>query len=260
MKTLSSRTIVITAAALLLLTLPACGKKSLDKSVDKLVKAAMANDYKAFKEMSHPDLVDKFSAEKFKGLSETLKLLGAFKDRSMRGIKARSGKVREGRYKLTFEKGVVKLKLTLTRGKLTAFFFTGDDMEEALKKVRAKTFSVFKVASFRFLDGTSKKKNNVFKQGQKMRFEVSVYGMKRVGGSLKIQAGIQVVNAGGKIVMQNPKFVDSAVPIRPNDPPVGSVTGSVTIPKAGHYTLKLRITDGHTGKSLDYTTALLVQQ
>ncbi len=260
MKTLSSRTTLVATAALSLLALSACGKKSLDKSVDKLVKAAMANDYKTFQEMSHPDLVDKFSAEKFKGLSETLKLLGAFKDRTMRGIKSRSGKLREGRYKLTFEKGEVSLKITLKRGKLIAFFFTGDDMEEALKKVRAKTFSVFKVASFRFLDGAKKRKNNVFKQGQRMRFDISVHGMKRVGGSLKIQAAIKVLNADGKIVMQNPKFVDSAVPIRPNDPPVGSVTGSVTIPTAGHYTLKLRITDGHTGKSLDYTTALLVEK
>jgi hypothetical protein len=259
MKTLSSRTSIVATAALLLLALPACGKKSLDKSVDKLVKAAIANDYKAFKDMSHPDLVDKFSAEKFKGLSETLKLLGAFKDRSMRGIKSRSGKVREGRYKLTFENGEVALKITLVRGKLTAFFFTGEDMEEAMKKVRAKTFSVFKVGSFEFLDGSKKRKNNVFKKGQKMRFSVSVYGMQRAAASLKIQAAIQVVDANGKVVMQNPKFVDSTVPLRPNDAPVGTVTGSVTLPAAGHYTLRLRITDGHANKSLDYTTALLVQ-
>lgn len=260
MKTLSSRMSFVAAAALLLLVLPACGKKSLDKSVDKLVKAALANDYKAFKEMSHPDLVEKFSAEKFKGLSESLNLLGAFKDRSMRGIKTRSGKVREGRYKLTFEKGEVKLKITLTRGKMTAFYFTGEDLQKAMKKVRAKTFSVFKVASFQFLDGDAKRKSNVFAPGQKMRFKVTVYGMKTTGGNLKIQAAIQVVNADGKVVLQNPKFVDSAVPLKPDDDPVGTVTGSVTLPEAGHYKLKLRITDGHTGKSLDYTTAVLVEK
>jgi hypothetical protein len=259
MKTLSSGTRFVVATALLLLTLPACGKKSLDKSVDKLVNAAMSNDYKAFTKMSHPSLVEKFSAEKFKGLSQSLKLLGSFKDRSMRGIKARSGKVREGRYKLTFEKGVVNLRITLTRGKLTAFFFEGEDMEKAIKKVRAKTFSEFKVASFEFLDGDAKRKNNVFAPGQKMRFKVAVYGMKPVGGNLKIQAAIQVVNASGKVVMQNPKFVDSAVPLKPDDAPVGTITGNITIPTAGHYTLRLRITDGNTTKSLDYTTALLVQ-
>jgi hypothetical protein len=260
MKTLSSHATIVSvaAAAALLLALPACGKKSLDKSVNKLVKAARANNYKAFKEMSHPDLVAKFSAEKFKLLSESLNLLGAFKDRSMRGIKARSGKVREGRYKLTFEKGVVDLKITLTRGKITAFFFTGEDMEKAMKKVSAKAFSVFKVGSFHFLDGDSKR--NVFRSGQKVRFKVAIYGMKPTGGNLKIQAGIKVVNASGKVVLQNPKFVDSAVPLKSDDAPVGTVSGSITIPVAGHYKLQLRITDGHSGKSLDYTTALLVEK
>jgi len=260
MRALITRVTVAAAAATLLLTLPACGKKSLDKSVDRLVKAALANDYAAFKKMSHPDLVEKFPAEKFKMLSDSLNLLGAYKDRSMRGIHARTGKVREGRYKLTFEKGVVKLKLTLRRGKLTGFLFSGDDLEEVMKKVRAKAFSVFKVGAFHFLDDDGKPKNNAFRPGQKMRFKVAVYGMKPADGNLKIQASIRVVNAGGKVVLQNPKFVDSAVPIKPDDAPVGTVSGNVTIPEVGLYKLHLRITDGHTGKSLDYTTALLVEK
>lgn len=260
MQTLITRTTIAAMATTLLLALPACGKKSLDKSVDRLVKAARANDYAAFKEMSHPDLVEKFSTEKLKLLSDSLNLLGAYKDRSMRGIKVRNRKVREGRYKLTFEKGVVKLKLTLVRGKMTGFLFSGEDLEKVMKKVRAKAFSVFKVGAFQFLDDEGKRKNNAFKPGQKMRFKVAVYGMKPSGGNLKIMAAIRVVNAGGKVVLQNPKFVNSAVPLGPNDAPVGTVSGSVTLPEAGLYKLQLRITDGHTGKSLDYTTALLVEK
>jgi hypothetical protein len=260
MKTLKTRTTTIVLFGALLLALPACGKKSLDKSVDKLVKASLANDYATFKEMSHPELVEKFSAEKFKMLSQSLNLLGKFKDRSMRGIKARSGKIREGRYKLTFEKGVVRLKLTLRRGKLIAFRFTGEDLEKVMQKVRAKAFSVFKVGSFKFLDGDGKTKNNVFKAGQKIRFKITVNGMKRSGGTLKVQAAIRVMNAAGKVTIANSKFVDQSVPLKPNDLPVGTVSGSVTIPEAGHHKLQFRITDGHAGKSLTYTTALLVNK
>lgn len=259
MQSRRTRPISIALSVALGLTLGACGKKSLDKNVDRLVKAAMANDYAAFKDMSVPELPEQFPAVKFKLLSESLKLLGAYKDRSMRGIKARSGKVREGRYKLTFEKGTVSLSITLRRGKLTAFRFEGEDIEKAMKKVRLKTFSVFKVGSFEYLDADGKKKNNVFKAGDKVRYKITIHGMKRQGGTLKIQAGIRVVAANGQVVVQNPKFVDSAVPIKPDDSPVGFVDGNVTLKAPGHYKLQLHVTDAHAGKSLDYTTALLVE-
>ncbi len=252
--------VMLLALGATLLLLPACGKKSLDKNVDRLVKAAKANDYKAFKEMSHPDLVSKFSAEKFKLLSDSLNLLGAYKDRSMRGIKARTGKVREGRYKLTFEKGTVRLKITLVRGKLMGFMFSGDDMNEAMKKVRKRLYSEYKVGSFEFLDEANKRKNNVFGAGKKIRFKLAIYGMKRQGGTLKIQAALAVEDASGKVLIQNPKLVDSAVPIGADDIPVGTVTGSFKIANPGHYTVRLQVTDGHTGKKLDYKTALLIEK
>lgn len=259
MHSLRNRTTTIALSAALLLTLGACGKKSLDKNVDRLVKAVQANDYAAFKDMSIPELPEKFSAEKFRLLSESLKLLGAYKDRSMRGIKARSGKVREGRYKLTFDKGTVHLKITLVRGKLTAFRFDSADLDKAMKTVRKKTFSVFKVGAFEFQDADGKKKNNVYKVGQKVRYKITVYGMKPQGQTLKIAAGIRLVAANGTVVAQNPKFVDSSVPLKPDDAPVGHVTGHITVKTPGHYKLQLRVTDGHAGKSLDYTTALLVE-
>ncbi len=260
MRTPKTRMTIVLGAAALLLTLPACGKKSLDKNVDRLVKAAQANDYDAFRKMSHPSLVSEFSPEKFKILSESLKLLGEYKDRSMRGIKARTGKVREGRYKLTFAKGKVRLRLTLKRGKLIGFRFEGDDLEKAMKKARAKAFSEFKVGTFKFLDTDGKRKNNVFKVEQKARFKLSLNGMKRQGGTLKIQAGIRVVDSGGKVVVQNPKFLDSAVPIKADDIPVGNVSGAVTIQSPGHYTLYIRLSDGHSGKSLIHKEAILVEK
>jgi len=260
MKILNRRTTIIAVSTALVMALPACGKKSLDKSVDKLVKAALANDYAAFKEMSHAELTEKFPADKFKMLSESLKLLGAYRDRSMRGINARTGNVREGHYKLTFEKGNVTLKLTLQRGKLVAFRFTGEDLEKAMKKMRVKAVSEFKVGSFKYLDSDGKSKNNAFKPGEKMRFKLTINGMKPVGGNLKIQAAIRVVDSAGKEILANPKYLDQALPIKPDDLPVGTVTGSVTLPTPGLYKLQLRVTDAHAGKSLNYTTALLVEK
>lgn len=252
-------TTIIALATALLLALPACGKKSLDKSVDKLVNAAIANDYKTFKEMSHPELVEKFSAKQWKGLSDSLKLLGKFKDRSMRGIKSRSGRIREGRYKLTFEKGEVRLKLTLKRGKLIAFRFTGEDLEKAMQKVRINAVSVFKVQSSKFLDEAGKDKNNVFKSGKKMRFKVIVQGLRRANGTHKLQVGYRLMSPAGKVLMKNPNYRNKAWPVKPDAMPTAKFEVALVIKTVGSYKLEVRITDGHTGKSLIYSSVFLVE-
>lgn len=256
----ASRRLTFTLATISLLALSACGKKSLDGAVDRLVKAARNNDYDAFRKMSHPELAAKFPPEEFKLLSQTLNALGTYKDRTMKGIKARSGKVREGRYVLTFDKGKVKLKLTLVKGKLTAFLFSGQTLEKAMKQARAKAFAVFKVGAFLFLDANGKPKNNVYRVTDKIRFKMSIYGMKPSAGTLKLLAGMRVTDAGGKVVLKNPKFVDSSVPIKPGDPPVATVSGKVKLGAPGHYALQLKITDVHAGGSLEYTSAILVEK
>lgn len=259
MNSVKNHIAIIALGTALVLALPACGKRNLDKSVDKLVNAALANDYKTFKEMSHPELVEKFSATKFKELSDSLKLLGKFKDRSMRGIKSRSGRIREGRYKLTFEKGVVQLKITLKKGKLMAFRFTGEDLEKALRKVRINAISVFKVHSSKFLDEAGKDKNNVFKSGQKMRFKVIVHGLKRATGTHKLQVGYRLMNPAGKVLMKNPNYRNKAWPVKPDALPAAQFEVALVIKTVGSYKLEVRITDGHTGKSLTYSSAFIIE-
>ena len=129
MKRTTTRFILVptgpTLAALLLaaaLALPGCkSKKTLDKNVDKLVEAVQKDDYQAFKEMSHPDLVEKFPKVKFTVLSAAINSLGKFKDRKMRGIEVKGGGLKRGRYKLKFDKGTIRLRIELVDGKLTAF-------------------------------------------------------------------------------------------------------------------------------------------
>ena len=259
MKTRASR-MTVAALGLLLLGLPACGKKNLDKAVDKLVNAAVKNDYDAFKAMSHSALVDKFPAEKFKLLSESLKLLGKYTDRTMKGIHAKTGKRRKGRYKLAFEKGTVFLEITLVRGKLTGFLFTGDAIEEAMKQVKNRAFGTFKVGGFKYLDAAGKDHNNVYKAGEKVRFSVAIFGMQRKNKQLKLLAGLRVVDAQGKVLLQKPRFVDQALPLKDGEPPVATATGTVTLPNPGHYKLQLKLTDVFAGKTLDYSSALLVEK
>ncbi|MFH2010459.1 MAG: hypothetical protein ABI333_27920, partial [bacterium] len=205
----------------ILAAVPACkSKKRLDKSVDKLVTALVQNDYKAFEQMSHEKLVAKFPKSKFGLLSQSVNLLGKYKERTMKGIHARTGKVREGRYVLTFEKGKANLELTLVRGKLTAFLFSGDDIEAAMRKVRVQAFSKFEVGSFQFVDTVGNAKNNVFRVGETIRFRIAVHGLQLSGTTLKVVADLQVVDAQGKVVLDKPKLVDASLPGKPDDPPV----------------------------------------
>lgn len=115
--------------AIPLLCLGACGKQKLDGTAEALVQAAMKNDYAAFRALAHPDLVVAFPEGKLAGFSRTLALLGAYKGRSMTGIEAKTGEVRKGTYKLSFEKGDIELELTLTGDKLTGFNFTGETLK-----------------------------------------------------------------------------------------------------------------------------------
>jgi len=233
-------------------------KKTLDKSVDKLVKAALKNDYEAFKRMSHPALVDEFPRAKFAELSAALKRLGSLQDHTMKGIKVHSGGVRRGTYALRFEHGMVRLELTLTKGRLTAFRFTGEDLLHALRAVRNKKYGVFKVGGFRWLTPDGKPKaNNIFPAGKQLRFAVEIWGLKRTGGNLSIHMHMKV-QQGDQVFMDKPDFFDRPIPIKPEDPPVATVNGQVTPKRPGLYTMSLRITDKVAKRTLVFQQAFQV--
>lgn len=252
-------TATVTALAIVVAVGSGCAaKKSLDKTVDKLVKAALANDYEAFKEMSHPALLDEFPKTRFAEFSAALNRLGALKDRTMKGIKVHSGGVRRGTYALRFEHGRVKLKLTLTKGKLTAFRFTGEDLLRALKAVRQKKFGVFKVGAFRWLTPKGKPKaNNIFPAGKLLRFAVEIWGLKRAGGNLGVQVHLKIAQ-GAHVFLDKPTFFDSDLSIPAEAPPVATVTGQFTPKRPGLYTMTLRIKDKKAGHALVHQQAFQV--
>lgn len=233
-------------------------KKNLDKSVNKLVKAALANDYEAFKKMSHPALVDEFPKTKFAEFSAALNRLGALKDRTMKGIKVHSGGVRRGTYSLRFEHGRVNLKLTLTKGKLTAFHFTGEDLLHALRAVRNKKFGVFKVGAFRWLTPDGKPKaNNIFPTGKLLRFAVEIWGLKRAGDKLSLHVHAKVAQ-GAQVFLDKPNFFNRSIPIKGDVPPVATVTGQFTPKRPGLYTMTLHITDKAAARSLVHQQAFQI--
>jgi hypothetical protein len=176
----------------------------------------------------------------------------------MTKINVQFGGPSSGHYKLTYEKGVVKLEIAVLKGKIVKFNFSGDDFKKALI---ASTYGEFKIARFDFLDGKGGKKkgNNVYKLGQTVFFRMMVYGMKEEGGTLwgKVAAKVE---ADGEVIYQKPDFLDTKAPLKAGDPPVLTVNGHFKLPRVGTYKISFVVTDAHAGKSLNYRQVVALEQ
>jgi hypothetical protein len=240
----------------------ACGKKTLDKNVDRLVGAVQKNDYEAFKGMCKSGLAEQFPPVKFERLHKAIDALGSYNERTMQGIHVKSGGYKEGRYELEFDKGTIKLVLKLQDGKLIGFKFSGDPLEAAAKKIASKENKKpgeLKVLGMRFLDGEGKpKKESSYPAGTKMPFKVGVQGLTKASGTMQVRADLQVVDSKGKVVLHKAGFVDTSISVKPDSPPVATLSGKLTIGKPGKYEVKLRVIDVPSKRALTYEKPLLV--
>jgi len=241
----------LTVLMLIALAGPGCqSKKNLDKNVDRLVKAARSNDYEAFEKMSRPELVEKFPRSRFKMLAKALNELGSFEERTMHGIEVKAGGIRKGKYSLRFAKGKVKLELTLAKGELVAFLFSGDDLREAMRKVNRERYAELKVGRFQWTDAQGEPRpGDQHRLGQPIEFEMEVWGLKKAGKKANVKVDLQLVR-GKQVVINRPGFVDKPIEIPASMPPVATVTGSLKVPQPGSYTLHLRIVDRVAKKTL----------
>jgi hypothetical protein len=242
-----------------MLVAPACGKKKLDKHVDALIEALQKDDYDRFVEISHSGLQDNFPKRKFSNLAKAINQLGKFEERTMQGIHVKSGGFKEGRYKLDFSAGTIKLVIKLRNSKLVSFKFSGDPIEKAMKKVRNASYKKFKVLGFQFLDDAGKKKNNIYQVGQKIPFKVGVQGLKAKDGKFHLRADLQLTTSNGKVLMRKAGFIDSTIDIKPDGPPVATVSGKLSVPKKGTYKIQLRIIDKVAGKKLAHQQMVSVE-
>jgi hypothetical protein len=233
---------------------PGCqSKKNLDKNVDRLVKAARSNDYAAFEKMSRPELVEKFPRSRFKMLAKALSELGSFEERTMQGIEVKAGGIRKGKYSLRFAKGKVKLELTLAKGKLVAFMFSGEDLREAMRKVNRERYAELKVGRFQWTDAQGEPRpGDQHRLGQPIKFKMEVWGLKKAGNKLNVKVDLQLVR-GEQVLINRPGFVDKPIEIPASMPPVATVTGNLKVPQPGAYTLRMRILDRIAQKSLIHT-------
>jgi hypothetical protein len=110
-------------------------KATLDKHVEGLRKSVEANDYSQVMTLCHPDLKRKVSKRMVAIAAKALAKLGPFKERAMRGIQVRAGGPSTGNYKLTYEKGVVRLRIRVYEGQIVGFRFHGEDFKRALRQV-----------------------------------------------------------------------------------------------------------------------------
>ena len=250
---------VVACGVVVLGGMTGCGKKKLDKNVDRLVKALQKSDYEDFEKQSRPEVLEDVGKQKFKMMSQAIKSLGKFKDRTMKGIHVKSGGWKEGRYDLEFEKGEIQLRITLKNGKLVGFKFSGDPIEKAMKKAKRKMFDEFRVLGFRFVDEQGKQKSNVVSPGSRLQFQVGVSGLKVREGQMMVKVDLQVANDQNKVVFQKRDFVKQKIPLKKNDPPVATLSGRLRVPKKGSFKIGLKITDLVSGKSVVHQQAFKVE-
>lgn len=256
------RRYLITALACLLLVPSACGsKKQLDQTAGLLRLAAEGDNYEGFKALAHPLLLEKFPKAQLTRVSKALKKLGAFKERTMHGINVQAGGKREGKYTLRYEEGSVEFKVAVVAGKIVSFNFSGDDLEKALNAERLARYAKFEVGHFAFLDkpGGKDRRNNIFKVGEAIPFRLRVHGLKLVDKTIFFVADLKAMSDGEQI-FNKPNFAGSDKPIPTKGLPVGTLTGTIRLPKVpATYFAHFKITDRHAKRSLEYKQAVVLQ-
>lgn len=245
-----------------LLALSACGsKKQLDQTAEMLRIAAEGDNYEAFKSLAHPLLLEKFPPAQLTRVSKALKKLGTFKERTMHGINVQGGGKREGKYTLRYEKGSVELKVAVVAGKIVVFNFSGDDLAKALNAERLARYAKFEVGYFAFLDkpGGKDRRNNIFKVGEAIPFRMRVHGLKLVDKTIFFVADLKAMSDGEQI-FSKPNFAGSDKPIPTKGLPVGTLSGTIRLPKVpATYIAHFKITDRHAKRSLEYKQAIVLQ-
>lgn len=249
--------VAVAIPALVLSLVPAaCNKPQLDASADALIQVAQTQSYAGLKALAHPDLIAAFPEQQLVLLSQSLKRLGPLQSRSMTGFNTATGGVRSANYTLTFAKGTVDLELTLTEGKLTRFRFTGAALQRAMREVQ---FSEFKVASFEFTDGAGKPHGSIFKVGEPLRFSLVVHGLTRTPQGLPVKAQLRVTAADGSVLLDKPDFLDTVLQLKPDDPPVATLTGNLTLPRPGMYKIALQVRDVAGKRELQHAQVCSVE-
>jgi hypothetical protein len=254
------QTVLAVALVATALGIASCGKKDLDAQVDRLVAAAQRNDYPGFQTLAHPSLVQAFPSTKLELVSRALAKLGTYRGRSMTGIKASTGDVRSGTYDLRFEQGNVTLELTITQGRLTAFHFSGDSLKRAMRAISDEEYRTFKVNSFQFVDANKAPRSNVFQVGQPAHFRLEVQGLTRTPSGLKLNVQLRVLGEGGRVVLEKPDFISTTLVLKPDDPPVATVNGELTLDGPGVFKLELRAVDVPSGRHVDHQQVLSVEK
>ena len=257
------------AAIVFVLTTVACSSKgNLDKKVDIVVLAFQSGNYAQFCAVSHPALIAKVDIKSFNEISAIVKQLGAFRERTMTGIKAELGGSRSGTYRLDFDVGTVDLELGTQDDKLIKFEFSGDPVLRATNNIENAKYQKFEVNNFQFVtaDGTPNPGGAVFASSG-FHFKGRVQGLTRNSGYVHVNIHFTVYAPDGTIVLDNPKFMNKAFLLPPDEPPVVVFTGSVEPnlkdPRAskfkGTFKLVFRITDGYGQRAIEYVQMVQIQ-
>ncbi|MCC6746943.1 MAG: hypothetical protein IT371_04745 [Deltaproteobacteria bacterium] len=233
-------------------------KKALEGATDELLGALGEGSYARFKAMAHPALVEQIPEAKFAAFSQVVKQLGALGGRSMTGLSVQLGGGQQASYALQFAGGEVKLGLTLTEGKLTAFNLSGEAVTKAQRAAANEAYATYRVASFRFEDEAKKAHSNIYKVGERVHFRMEVHGVTFKDKATHLKLRLTIKGAAGDVLADFPNFLDKVM--RPDVAlRVSTVTGDLKIPRPGTFKLEFAITDVYSGRSLAHAEAIVVE-
>lgn len=242
--------------AVMVVVCACASKKQLDREADELREAVEKNDFAAFGALfvggKAPEGISAADVER---LSTALASLGAFKDRSMKSISVKSDAPDKGAYELQYEKGVVKLEISVVDSKLVSFNFHGDDLKKALIESASKNF---KLTFFAFVDGPKGKpiEGNILPPGP-VHFVAVVQGLTRKDSSVHVR--MKATLAQGEETLASKELLNQTLPVKPDSPPDTTLSGHFPMNKPGAYRLRLDILDAHGQRDVTHEVAFEVR-
>ncbi|MEM6995608.1 MAG: hypothetical protein AAF721_34170 [Myxococcota bacterium] len=245
---------------LLFIAVPGCGtKKKLDASVDEIVGGLGACDRprvtKVISASGHGQLEAGFDE-----MCKTIAWFGPLTERKQTGIHVGTGGS-SGTYDLTFEKGSLRLSLTIVDDEVAGFEFTGEDWEEARKALHAEKYAEFKVYEFAFRDkdGNENAAGNKYPRGR-VPWAMKLGGLATKDGKHRIGIKTRIRKADGPVMFESPKFNPIEFEARADIPSVvGNISDVAHIPEVGTFHLEFDLRDELSGKETTTSQTVVIE-
>ncbi|NVB39510.1 hypothetical protein G6O69_16835 [Pseudenhygromyxa sp. WMMC2535] len=224
-------------------------KDPADALAYDLLSALSAADEDALDALAGPELGPALAGRDLAVIARTLRWLGPVELETQSEEVVADGQTR--RYLAHFDRGSVELEVTAVAGKVEGFSFADAQWQAMVDRALEAEAGSLRVTAFAFLDDEDQPLPAPTDPAD-VYYALSVEGLDSQFREHQLNVAKVVYDAEGQRVYHQRESDHLRFPQAEAGSKGGRVTGNVSVPGPGHYTLELEITDLFAGQSITH--------